>query len=249
MRPLVVIAILISIGAVVFLAQRPKRAATAASQIPTNSAVETHMRHPHPERRLTPVGDMLTDPDDPQFVQRVLPVVREFFSTLDRAGVNPLRGELSFNSIQIHNGPNGTTCRFLLGDSWTATTYVSSNYSGVLHFGQRGPDNPFRAISHANTNALIRLSQNAIQMPKAEAERIINRVSDAFHVDRSRFEQPEVYPEKMFDYDLGMYSVQYRTKGSDPVNQMNYAMSFSIRATSPTTAVLVSYLHDGTSGR
>ena len=42
---------------------------------------------------------------------------------------------------------------------------------------------------------------------------------------------------------LGIYSVQYRKKGSDPVNQMNYTRSFSLKATSPTTAVLVSYSH------
>jgi hypothetical protein len=249
MRAAVVVALLIAMLAVVYLARRPRPAAITDSQTPTNAIVQAGASRLPPDRRITPKEDTLADPQDPEFVQRMVPVVREFFGTLDRAGVNPLKEELSFNSIQMHHGPNGTTCRLLLGDSWTATTYVGPNYSGVLHFGQRGPDNPFRAISHANTNALMRLSQKAIQMPKVEAERIISRVSDAFQVNRARFEEPEIYPDKMFDYDLGMYSVQYRTKGTDPVNQLNYALSFSIRATSPTTAVLVSYMYDGRGGR
>jgi hypothetical protein len=188
------------------------------------------------------------DAQDPQFAQTVLPVVREFFATLDRAGVNPLHGDLQFNKVQVLHGPNGMTCRFLIGDSWTATTYIGKKFSGVMHFGERGPDNPFRAISHANTNALIRLSERAIKMDPAEAERIISHISDTFSVDYSRFEKPEIYPEQMFDYDLGMYTVQYRKKGSDPINRLNYPITFSIRATSPTTAVLVMYLYNGQGG-
>lgn len=132
-------------------------------------------------------------------------------------------------------------CRFLIGDSWNATFVEAPGYSGIIHFGQRGPDNPFRAISHANTNALIRLSQNAIKMPQAEAERIVHHIADAFGVDRSKYEKPEIYPERMFQYDLGMYTAAYRKKGSDPINQLNYTLDFSIKATSPTTAVLVMY--------
>jgi hypothetical protein len=95
-------------------------------------------------------------------------------------------------------------------------------------------------IGHADTNALIRLSQNAIPMARIEAERIISRVSDTFGVDRSKFEK-RIYPEKLFDYDLGMWTVRYRTKGADPIDGMNYPLRFSLRATSPTTAVLVMY--------
>ncbi|MCI0744247.1 MAG: hypothetical protein L0Y58_02475 [Verrucomicrobia subdivision 3 bacterium] len=244
MRAAVIAGILIVVIAAVYLS---RRAATTAAQSGGNSPLQVNQSHS--QRRATPSGEILTDPQDPEFAERVLPVVREFFATLEHAGVNPLKGELPYNSIRIHHGRNGMTCRFLLGESWTATAYVSPEYSGILHFGQRGPDNPFRAISHANTNALIRLSQNAITMPQPEAERIINRISEALSVDRSKFEKPEFYPEKMFDYDLGMYSVQYRTKGSDPINQLNYPMSFTIRATSPTSAVLVSYLYDGKGGR
>jgi len=81
-------------------------------------------------------------------------------------------------------------------------------------------------------------------MPAAEAKRILNHIADvAFHLDRSKYEKPEFYPEKLFDYDLGLWSVQYRKKGTDPINQLNYTRSFSIKATSPTTAVLVSYTH------
>ena len=186
-----------------------------------------------------------TDAQDPEFALHVLPIVREFFATLDRAGVNPLKGELRFNKVQMHHGRNGTTCRFLIGDTWTATVYTGKKFSGVMHFGERGPDNPFRAISGAHTNALIRLSERAIKMPQAEAEQIIDRISNSFGIDRSKFEKPEIYPEQMFQYDLGMYTAQYRKKGSDPINRANFPVAFSIRATSSTSAVLVMYSNSG----
>jgi hypothetical protein len=194
-----------------------------------------------PPRKSAPSRDTRIDRQDPEFVQRVLPVVHEFFGTLKRAGASPLSDELSFNNIRIHHTPHGMDCRFLIGDSWTGTVVATKDYTGLIHFGQRGPDNPFRAISHANTNALSRLSKDAIKMPQDQAERIMNRIADAFNVDRSKFEKPEIYPEKMFDYDLGLYTIQYRKKGSDPINQLNYTLNFSIKATSPTTAVLVMY--------
>ena len=78
-------------------------------------------------------------------------------------------------------------------------------------------------------------------MPEAEAERIINHIADAFGVDRAKYEKPEIYPEKMLVYDLGMHTVQYRKKGSDPINQLNYTLNFTIKATSATTAVLVDF--------
>jgi hypothetical protein len=175
-------------------------------------------------------------------VQRVLPAVREFFATLDRAGVNPLKDQpLSFNAMRITRSPHAMACRFLIGDAWTATYVQNAEYSGIIHFGQRGSDNPFRAISHANTNALARLSRTAIKMPQPEAEQILNRIADVFGVDRSKYEKPEIYPEKMFEYDLGLWTVQYRRRGTDPINQLNYDLNFSIRATSPGSAVLVDY--------
>ena len=186
-----------------------------------------------------------TDAQDPEFVQHVLPIVREFFATLDRAGVNPLKGELQFNKVQIHRGRNGTTCRFLIGDTWTATVYTGKKFSGVMHFGERGPDNPFRAISGGHTNALSRLSERAIKMQQAEAELIIDRISNTFGIDRSKFEKPEIYPEQMFHYDLGMYTAQYRKRGSSPINRANFPVAFSIRATSSTSAVLVMYSDSG----
>ncbi len=233
----------IAVVVVVYLTQRRQKDTTTASAAVTNFTF-TYQSEIGQRRQSAP-GYNLIDAQDPEFVQRVLPVVRKFFATLDRAGVSPLEGELAFNNIRIHHSPHGMDCRFLIGDSWTGTVVESPEYSGVIHFGERGPDNPFRAISHANTNALIHLSENAIKMPQAEAERIINGISDALGVDRSRYEKPETYPEKMFHYDLGMHTVQYRKKGSDPINQLNYTLNFSIKATSPTTAVLVSYLDSG----
>lgn len=242
MRTVSVIVILIAvIVAVICTTQRNKHGEAPAQVAPAPAPHQAVANAAHSGRQLEPSGYILTDAQDPEFVQRVLPIVRGFFATLDRAGVNPIKGELPFNNVRIRHSPHGMDCRFLIGDSWTATTVESADYTGVIHFGQRGPDNPFRAISHANTNALIRLSRTAIKMPQVEAERIINQIADAFGVDRSKYEKPEIYPEKMLQYDLGMHTVQYRKKGSDPINQLNYTLNFSIKATSPTSAVLVMY--------
>ncbi len=59
----------------------------------------------------------------------------------------------------------------------------------------------------------------------------------------SKFEKPKMYEEGLFDYRLGIYTVEYRKKGSDPVNGLNYTRGFSLKATSATTAVLVGYSH------
>jgi hypothetical protein len=186
-----------------------------------------------------------TEAENPEFVQHVLPLVREFFAALDRAGANPIKGEPQFNKVQIHHGRNGTTCRLLIGDRWTATTYVGAKFSGILHFGERGPDNPFHAIGGANTNALARLAERAIKISQSEAEQLIERFANMLGIDRNKFEKPEIYPEQMFDYDLGMYTAQFRKKGSDPINRANFPITFSIRATSSTTAVLVMYSNSG----
>jgi len=241
------IGILIAVIALIYMTQRIEDGAaktyTATAPTPPATVVDRGAAPLGRQSRLS--GFVSTDAHDPEFVQRVLPVVREFFATLDRAGVNPIKGELQFNKVQMLRGANGMTCRFLVGDSWSATIHISPKFSGVMHFGERGPDNPFRAISHANTNALIRLSERAIKMPQGEAERITEHVANTFEIDRSKFEKPEIFPEKMFHYDLGMYTIQFRKKGSDPINQQNYPLSFSVRATSPTTAVLVMYSYNG----
>lgn len=191
-----------------------------------------------------PLEHRETDAQDQEFTERVIPVFQAFLSTFDQAGVNPFTEQPSFSAVRFMRTPDATICKFLIGDGWAASYTETARFRGITHFGQRGPDNPFRAISHANTNALVRLSQNAIKMPEAEAKRILAHIADtAFHVDRSKYAKPEIYPEKLFDYDLGLWSVQYRKKGTDPINQLNYTRSFSIKATSPTTAVLVSYTH------
>lgn len=249
-RSVAIIGILIAAVALVYMRQRTKDGAAQTRTPPAPTPATTRVAADAAPSRRQPrsSGFVSTDVHDPEFVQRVLPVVREFFATLDRAGVNPIKGELQFNKVQTLRGPNGMTCRFLIGDSWSATTHISEKFSGVMHFGERGPDNPFRAISDANTNALMRLSERAIRMPPEEAERITEHVANTFGVDRSKFEKPEMFPEKMFHYDLGMYTVQYRKKGSDPINQLNYPLSFSVRATSRTTAVLVMYSYSGQGG-
>ena len=70
-----------------------------------------------------------------------------------------------------------------------------------------------------------------------------NRLADAFEIDRSKFETPEMFEEGLFGNQLGIFTIRYRKKDSDPINQLNYTRSFSLKATSPTTAVLVAYSH------
>jgi hypothetical protein len=222
--------------ALIYVTQRPKHRAGHIYMTPTPEILTNVTDLWRPPTQVDPVSA-----EDPEFVQRVMPGVRTFFATLDRAGVNPLNGELPFNNIRIRHGPRAMDCRFLIGDTWSATFLETKDFAGIIHFGQRGPDNPFGAISHANTNALRRIAQNAIKMPEAEAERILNLIADTFGADRSKYEKPEVHPEKMFEYDLGLWTMQYRKKGSDPINQANYTLSFTIKATSPTTAMLIDF--------
>jgi hypothetical protein len=238
----ITIFVIVAVAVIVFyMTQRqlpPKQAKGTLNPTPAKNDT-------YPGRRVKHSGAIMTDAHDPEFVQRVLPVAREFFATLDRAGVNPVQTDLPFNTVELSEGPNGLRCRFLIGDRWSVAAYVGSSFTGIMHFGERGPDNPYRAISHANTNALKRLSERAIKMPREEAERIINHISSIFGIDTSKFENPRIYPERMFEYDLGMYTTDYRKKGTDPINQLNYPISFSIRATSPTSGVLVMYMNSG----
>jgi hypothetical protein len=238
------VAIIVLVAAVATIVFRTQQGKDRATEIPTRARKPVTNAGVSSERQSSSTFASI-DAKDPEFVQQVLPFVRDFFATLDKAEVNPIKGELLFNKVQIHHGRNGTTCRFLIGESWTATTYVGARFSGILHFGERGPDNPFRAIGGANTNALGRLAERAIKMPQAEAEQIIDRISNTLGIDRNKFEKPEIYPEQMFDYDLGMYAAQYRKRGSDPINRANFPITFSIRATSSTTAVLVMYSNSG----
>jgi len=197
-------------------------------------------------RETNRLGDIIIDSDDPLFREGFLPKLRQFFSTLDRFGINPLHGDLQAsqcNTIRIISVPNGQICRLIIREGWTATFVDRADYSGMMHFGQRGQDNPERAISDGNTNALARLSQSAVKMAEPEVWRIVNEIARPLGIDPAQFEKPELYEEGLFDYHLGVYTVRYRTKGSDPINQLNYTRTFSLRATSPTTAVLVGFAH------
>lgn len=196
--------------------------------------------------RTNALGDILADAQDPVFLNKAFPKFREFLGALDRIGANPLHGEVqpsSCGKIRITQIPNGMLCQFVIGDGWAAQYTENSSFSGITYFGQRGPENPNRAISHADTNALHQLSQGAIIMPQAQVWTIANRVAETFGIDGSKFEKPEMYEQGLFDYHLGIYGVRYRKKGSDPINQLNYTREFSLKATSSTTAVLVSYMH------
>ena len=165
-------------------------------------------------------------------------------ATLDRLGVSPFDAEvqrISCSKIRIIHTPNGIICPFVIGDGWTADYMRSGSFEGITHFGQRGPNNPFRAISRADSDALNRLSLRALILPEDVAWPIADRVANAFGIDRSHFEKPQIHEEALFEYRLGMQTVRYRAKDSDPLNQMNYTRSFTLKATSPTTAVLVRY--------
>lgn len=78
-------------------------------------------------------------------------------------------------------------------------------------------------------------------MSSEESWKIANQVSDSFGIEQARFEKPQMHEEALFEYRLGLQTIRYRAKGSDPLNQMNYTRSFTLKATSPTTAVLVRY--------
>lgn len=211
-----------------------------------SATIQVPVERPSSGRQTNALGDVLTDAQDPQFLNQVLPKAREFFGTLDRLNLNPLAEDLKADDcskIRITPIPDGFMCRFVIGDGWSARYTQNSSFSGISYFGQRGPDNPNRAISHADTNTLRRLSEGAIQMSKAEAWKVANQVADAFAIDRSKFEEPDMYEEALFDYRLGIQSVQYRNKGSDPINGLNYTRGFSLKAMSPTTSVLVGYYH------
>jgi hypothetical protein len=224
----------------------PKGSAEKQLLIPaTTSQSKTALKSDSsPRRGKNELGDTLMEAQDPLFLDKILPKLNGFFSTLDGLGVNPLRGALqpdSCGKIRVIHIPDGMICRLVIGDSWTAAYMENSTFSGIVYFGQRGEDDPIRAISHANTNALRRLAQSAVNMPESEVLGIANRVADAFGIDRSKFEKPQMIEEGLFDYHLGIYTVRYRKKGTDPVNQMNYTYSVSLKANSPTTAVLVGY--------
>src|SRR5688572_13411223 len=116
-KAIAIIVLVAAVTGVVFRTQQNRDRATrtpAPAPKPVSNAVAS------PERRSSSMFVSI-NAEDPEFVQHVLPLVRDFFATLNKAGVNPIKGELQFNKVQIHHGRNGTTCRFLIGDSWTAT--------------------------------------------------------------------------------------------------------------------------------
>ncbi len=194
--------------------------------------------------RTNALGDTLTDNQDPIFLNQVFPGTRKFFETLDGLGLNPIPGGLqpaSCDKIRIIHIPNGIICRFLIGDGWSATYKDTAAHSGMMYFGQRGADNPIRAISHANTDALRRLAADAVTMSEGQVWEIANGVADTFGIDPSKFEKPRMYEEGLFEYRLGIYTIEYRKKGSDPINGLNYTRDFSLKAVSATKAALVRY--------
>lgn len=228
------------------LLRRKPAAQILSPETPASATIQPSIQQSDSPNRFNELGDKLTDAQDPVFLKQILPKTREFFATLERLGVNPLQGELqpsSCSRIRIVSIPNGIICPFVIGDGWTTEYTQNPSFSGITYFGQRGPDNPIRAISHADTNALYRLSQGAVTMPEAEVWKIANVVADTFGIDPSKFEKPRMYEEALFEYHLGIYAVEYRKKGSDPLNGLNYTRGFRLKATSPTTAVMVSYSH------
>lgn len=215
-----------------------------ASPVASVFAKPLPTEEPSSGRKTNRLGDTLTDAQDAEFVSKVFPKFREFVAALNRIGVSPFDREVSASEcskIRIIHTPNGIICPFVIGDGWTADYMRSDSFEGITHFGQRGPDNPFRAISRADTVTLKRLSERAVPMSSEESWKIANQVSDSFGIEQARFEKPQMHEEALFEYRLGLQTIRYRAKGSDPLNQMNYTRSFTLKATSPTTAVLVRY--------
>jgi hypothetical protein len=146
-------AILLAVTAVIFIVVFTRQRPTAVGQAHVSPAPETNAdARPEPTngayrgRKIARLRDVLTDANDPEFVERVVPGLRKFFGTLDQAGVNPLKGEpLAFDKITISYPPNGMDCQFIINDAWTALYKEDANFSGIIYFGQRGPNNPFRA--------------------------------------------------------------------------------------------------------
>ena len=245
-RAILVATVVTALVGLYLLWQQP---AARVEQPVVRSASASAKDQPPPERSYVArptnaLGDTLTDVQDPKFANKVFPKFREFVATLNQLGVSPFEGEpdaTSCSKIRIIHIPNGFICPFVIGDGWTAEYTQHGTFEGVTHFGQRGPDNPFRAISRADTDSLSRLSQRAIAMPEAVVWPIAERVADALGIDPSRFEKPQMHAEALFEYRLGMWTVRYRAKGSDPLNQLNYTRSFTLKATSPTSAILVMY--------
>src|SRR3954467_14296184 len=93
--------------------------------------------------RLSTNNDIVIGANDSRFSDRVLPAVSRFFEQLNHIGVDPFHGRFSsgpFSKIRMIEIPNGgVVCRFVIADSWTVTYADGPRFSGVLHFGQRGP--------------------------------------------------------------------------------------------------------------
>ena len=246
-RRIILVAIVVAaIVALYLLRQNPAVRVERPSvpETPDSATIQPPAERSYSGRATNALGDTLTDAQDPEFVNKVFPKFREFVATLDRLGVSPFQDKISpaaCSKIRIIQTPNGIICPFVIGDGWTADYTRNGSFEGITHFGQRGPDNPFRAISRADTDALSRLSQRAITMPEPVVWAIADRVTDAVGIERSRFETPQMHEEALFEYRLGLQTIRYRAKGSDPLNQMNYTRSFTLKATSPTMAVLIRY--------
>ncbi|HEY0549900.1 MAG TPA: hypothetical protein VGF13_09880, partial [Verrucomicrobiae bacterium] len=134
-----------------------------AQETPALARIQPPTEHSSPTRPMNVLGDTLMAAQDPEFVNKVFPKFREFIAALNRLGLSPFSGEIqsgSCSKIRIIHLPNGLTCPFVIGDGWTADYLRSDSFEGIAHFGQRGPDNPFRAISRADTDALKRLSEH-----------------------------------------------------------------------------------------
>ncbi len=240
-----VLGIIAAFVVVIVMCRRPNEArddtpsvavASEAASAPTSQASATQITNA--------MGDLLADHQAPVFLAKVFPTFRDFTMKLKQLGISPFDGDPtpeSCGKIRVIKTANGIICTFNIGVRWTADYVKNGSYEGIAHFGQRGPDNPFRAISRADTEALRKLSDAAVNMPETEVWKMTERIESAFGIDRSRFEPPIIHEESMFEHRLGMHTVRYRHKGADPLNQMNYTRSFTLKATSPTKAALVRY--------
>lgn len=209
--------VLVALSAVYFVAREKPHPQSNRREVVPDIQIEVEKTNTEPQ--VNTLNDPIRNSGDTEFQRKVIPGTREFFVKLDRLGLNPLNGAFhpdSCSKIRVTEIPDGIMCQFIIDGRWSAMYTDNPAFSGIVYFGQRGPDDPIKAISHADTNTLRRLSETAVTLPPKEVWRIAASVADAFGINPSKFEKPDIYEEKLFTYNLGIYTVRYRRKGTDP---------------------------------
>lgn len=228
----------------------------------TNSSLESSVNKKQiPNRiRADKLGTFFVDStdEDLQFLHEVKPAISNFLSRLKSINASPIDPALSTNTVShVRFGQNaygGTNCSFIIDDSWTVRydhmnpSANTTAFDGITYFGPRGRDNPYKAISRADTNTLARIADNIkFYMPQETAIQLIPSIFNALGENPQNYEQPQIKADKPFGYNIGTFTAVYRTKGSDPLNQLDGRKTLTITPSSTNQAALTLYL-DTSSG-